>query len=66
MRVYSARKSRRAFRATWAVALPAALTMSAGAVTAQESGYQGLEEVIVTRAQARRKRAKYAGFYGGG
>lgn len=48
MRVYSARKSRRAFRATWAVALPAALTMSAGAVTAQESGYQGLEEVIVT------------------
>lgn len=48
MRVYSARKSRRASRATWAVALPAALTMSAGAVTAQESGYQGLEEVIVT------------------
>lgn len=48
MRVYSARKSRRASRTTWAVALPAALTMSAGAVTAQESGYQGLEEVIVT------------------
>lgn len=48
MRVYSTRKSRPASRVIWAVALPAALTVSAAAVTAQEAGYQGLEEVIVT------------------